>query len=459
MNKKYIKLLSIICILMIIFSNSIYGFSPSDSKLYNGIDVSSWQGYIDFSKVKNDGIDVVYIKATEGTYYTDPYFMQNYNNAKANGLKVGFYHYLTARTNEQAIDEARFFVSTISSTSPDCRLAMDFEVFGSLTPYEVTNISNTFLEEVKKLSGKDVVIYSNSYSAKATFGIELTKYPLWVANYYVENPSPNGKWENWVGFQYTDIGVVSGISGNVDKDYFTNGIFLSENTEVPEVENKPTCDGLQSIVYTVEYGDTLSSIAYRYGTTVAEIIKLNGIENPNLIYVGQKVIIRCSEDKINQTTETYMVKYGDTLSDIAYKYGTTVQNLVSLNGIKNPNLIYVNQILKVTSNIVSNSNQVVYTVKYGDTLSGIAYKYGTTIQNLVSINKISNPNLIFVGQKVVIRYSDINISQTIETYIVKYGDTLNDIAYRYGTTVQNLVSLNGIKNPNLIYTNQVLRIK
>ncbi|MDD3303539.1 MAG: GH25 family lysozyme [Clostridia bacterium] len=401
MKKRYIKIISIICMLIVFFTSSIYAFSPSDSKLYNGIDVSSWQGNIDFSKVKNAGVEVVYIKSSEGTYYTDPYFKQNYNNAKANGIKVGFYHYVAARTTQQAIDEARFFVSTIGNTNPDCRLAMDFESFGNLTSSQVTQISLTFLEEVKRLSGKEVVIYSNAYNAKAVFGSELTKYPLWVANYYVSSPSPNGKWNTWVGFQYTDIGRVNGIVGNVDKNYFTNGIFLSENTKIPNVEPKPTCDGLHNIVYTVRYGDTLSGIAYRYGTTVSELVRINGIKNPNLIYVGQRIIIRCSEDKINQSTITYKVRYGDTLSGIAYRYGTTVSEVARINGIKNPNLIYVNQILKINSNYsTGNGTQgtITYRVVYGDTLSGIAYRYGTTVSNLVRINGIKNPNLIYVNQ-------------------------------------------------------------
>ena len=67
-------------------------FGPSNDKIYQGIDVSSWQGNIDFSAVKNSGIEFVYIKSSEGTRYIDPYFEQNYQNAKANGLKVGFYH-------------------------------------------------------------------------------------------------------------------------------------------------------------------------------------------------------------------------------------------------------------------------------------------------------------------------------------------------------------------------------
>lgn len=96
-----------------------------------------------------------------------------------------------------------------------------------------------------------------------------------------------------------------------------------------------------------------------------------------------------------------------------------------------------------------------YIVKAGDTLGAIAARYGTTYQYLAKINNISNPNLIYVGQ--VIR---VNIqSAPPSTYTVVRGDTLSAIASHFGTTVANLVSLNGIKNPNLIYTGQVLRIR
>lgn len=74
-----------------------YAFSPSSNNIYQGIDVSRWQGNIDFSRVKASGISIVYIKSSEGKSYIDPYFEKNYANAKVNGLRIGFYHYVTAR--------------------------------------------------------------------------------------------------------------------------------------------------------------------------------------------------------------------------------------------------------------------------------------------------------------------------------------------------------------------------
>lgn len=105
----------------------------------------------------------------------------------------------------------------------------------------------------------------------------------------------------------------------------------------------------------------------------------------------------------------------------------------------------------------STSNDVVYTVVKGDTLSGIASKYGTTYQKLAEYNNISNPNLIIVGQKIKIPNNNTSNNSPI-TYTVKKGDTLSGIASRYGTTYQKIAKDNEISNPNLIYPNQVLKI-
>ena len=90
----------------------------------------------------------------------------------------------------------------------------------------------------------------------------------------------------------------------------------------------------------------------------------------------------------------HVVQYGETLSSIAYQYGTNYQTLAALNGLTNPNLIYPGQILKVNGSVVSN----IYTVQYGDNLSSIAAKLGTTYQTLAALNGLANPNLIYPGQ-------------------------------------------------------------
>ncbi len=409
--KNFIKVMFIYIFIMIVTLcvTKVFAFSPSSPELINGIDVSEFQGNINFSQVRSSGVEIVYIRSSEGTNFIDPYFKQNYDNAKANGLKVGFYHYVTARNVEQAREEARFFVSVISNTSPDCKLAMDFEYFGWLNANQVNEISFAFLQEVESLSKKEVIVYSNVSNAINVFSTELAnRYPLWIAEYGVNRPVPNGKWNEWLGFQYTDEGRINGIFSNVDKDYFTKEIFLSDSSTISKVDNRPTNDNLNNVIYTVRYGDTLGAIANRYGTTVANIARLNNISNPNLIYVGERLIIR-SNININNTQQSnvsnvvYIVKSGDTLGAIANRYGTTISNLVRLNNIPNPNLIFVGERIVVSTHHGTDNHDtshIMYTIRYGDTLSSIAYRYHTTVANLANLNKIVNPNLIYVGEKI-----------------------------------------------------------
>lgn len=95
-NKIILILGIIITFVFWININSTYAITSLSNLEYQGIDVSNWQGYIDYRKVKESGIEVVYIKSSQGSNIKDPYFDINYENAKVNGLKVGFYHFLTA---------------------------------------------------------------------------------------------------------------------------------------------------------------------------------------------------------------------------------------------------------------------------------------------------------------------------------------------------------------------------
>ncbi len=198
MLKKFLYISTFLFLMIILFSSMCFALSPTSNVIYEGIDVSNWQGYIDYNRVRASGIQVVYIKASQGNNITDPFFKVNYNNAKANGLKIGLYHFLTARNEAEARNQAEYFSSVISATSPDCRLAMDFENFGDLSNEEINNISNTFLKRVEELTGKEVIIYSDAFNARNTFGEELARnYPLWIAEYGVSSPSSDVNWSSW----------------------------------------------------------------------------------------------------------------------------------------------------------------------------------------------------------------------------------------------------------------------
>ena len=387
-----------------------YAITPSAEPRYQGIDVSDWQGYIDYRQVRESGIEVVYIKASQGSNIKDPYFDINYENAKSNGLKVGFYHFLTATNIEEAEQEARFFASVIAGKQPDCKLVMDYEVFGGVSVEESNNIAQVFLESVKRLTNKEVIVYSDLSNVRDRFSRNIAdNYELWLAYYgdYNNIRDIETSWENWIGVQYTDRGNVLGIKGNVDRDLYTESIFLSDTSEIPNTENPNDSSNTESTYYTVQRGDTLSEIASRYGTTVQEIADINSIANPNLIYPGQ--ILRILTNSTVHGTETrgtgsitYTVQRGNTLSQIARAYGVTINHIVEMNHIQNPNLIYPGEKLRITESTNTTLNPVLqnnyYTVRRGDTLWGIARKYGVTVQYLVRLNGIHNPNLIYPGQ-------------------------------------------------------------
>ncbi len=211
---------------------------------------------------------------------------------------------------------------------------------------------------------------------------------------------------------------------------------------------------------TITAGDTLRKIADRCYTTVAALQLANGISNPNLVYVGQVLVMPGALLKGNGVTDIYIVNHGDTLKSLATMFNTTIETLLALNpGIANANLIYAGQRLNVP---VAGSipptppptGSQFYTVQRGDTLKKIAARLGTSLEALVKANpQVTNINLIYVGQK-------LNIPAGVSVYIVARGDTLKKIADRFGTTLENLLGLNpNIRNANLIYVGQIIKFR
>lgn len=341
--KKTLRVLLMVFILCVSSYTYIYALTPKDELIYEGIDVSNWQKNINFEEVKNSGVQIVYIKASEGTTFKDPYLEQNYSNAKANGLKIGFYHYLTATSVEGARRQAEFFTSVIVGKEYDCKLAMDYEEFFGEGRNEINEIAIAFMQRVSQITGKDVIVYSNLNNIKNTFGDDVAlEGDLWLAYYSNPNNLINTKtsWDTYIGIQYTSTGRVPGIVGNVDMDRFSQEIFVSSGGP-PENNN-------QKLYYKIKWGDTLSGIAYKYGVSVQQLVSWNNIRNPNLIYAGNTLVIYANSSVAPQPSQNiYVVKRGDTLWGIAMRYGTTVNRLVALNRIPNRNLIYPGQVIRL----------------------------------------------------------------------------------------------------------------
>ena len=213
---------------------------------------------------------------------------------------------------------------------------------------------------------------------------------------------------------------------------------------------------------TVVSGDTLRKIADRCGTTVSALRKANPeVGNGNLIYPGQNLLLPGTILGSDGGYLIYIVVRGDTLKSLANRFGSTVDSILASNpSINNANVIYEGQRLTIYAAGPGNpppppppSGQTYYVAK-GDTLRKIAAKFGTTVDILLQMNpNISNPNVIYVGQA-------ISVPAGASTYVVHSGDTLRKIAAKFGTTVDALLKLNPkISNPNVIYVGQVITVK
>jgi lysozyme len=196
-----------------------------------GIDVSHWQGNVDFSKVKAEGVDFVYIKSTDGLKGMDPLAVSHGQSAKAAGLKVGYYHFAEMNDPNVLVDakaEATAFSKALSILPAyDILPVLDLETNKSnLTSELVREWVQTFVDTMKSL-GHNIILYSyapfiNQYFPKDhTFGY----LPLWLAQYTTaEVPSiPNG-WTHYTIWQYSNQGTVDGVAGYCDVnkalDYF-----------------------------------------------------------------------------------------------------------------------------------------------------------------------------------------------------------------------------------------------
>jgi LysM repeat protein len=162
------------------------------------------------------------------------------------------------------------------------------------------------------------------------------------------------------------------------------------------------------VIHVVRWGETLYLIARQYGTTTQAIANANNLRNLNFVYAGQRLVIPTGGSASpGGGTSPYVVQRGDTLRTIASRYGTTVSYLSSLNGLGNPNFIWVGQRLKVPasgapSSTPTQGSTVVHIVQRGEFLARIAWNYGVTSSAIARANNLANPSLIYVGQRLII---------------------------------------------------------
>lgn len=190
-----------------------------------GIDVSNWQGKIDWNAVKNAGYEFAFMKATQGNWFIDKTFDADRQGAKDAGLKLGYYHYFEPGVDPDA--QAKFFCDKIGKVEPDAlRLVIDAEGDGWMNYSADQRVAmvDQFLKGVQNRVGMkpEVCIYCSPNFADEVLlnSPKLKDYSLWIANYGVNEPHLPRPWDKWDFWQYTSSGSVPGINGRVDLDVY-----------------------------------------------------------------------------------------------------------------------------------------------------------------------------------------------------------------------------------------------
>lgn len=201
------------------FSDVIKDYKNDNTQI--GIDVSKWQGDIDFSKLKSAGVEFVIIRigsstGINGENFIDSKFIQNIKNANSVGIPMGVYFYSYANSVDRAISDAKWIIENIKDYKVELPIAFDWENWGSFNTYELsffglTNMAKRFMDTVKD-AGYDAMLYSSkTYLENIWMSVD---YPVWLAH-YTKNTNYAGDYSYW---QICSNGRVDGINGDVDID-------------------------------------------------------------------------------------------------------------------------------------------------------------------------------------------------------------------------------------------------
>lgn len=241
----------------------------------------------------------------------------------------------------------------------------------------------------------------------------------------------------------------------------------------------PTPGDGEPFQYVVRAGDTLGTIALRFGTDIATLRQLNNLPSDD-INIGQPIYIPYIEGITAEGAPTptpgpftYTIQPGDTLSGIGARFGIDPIRIMEANNLLNPDTLTVGVDILIPgyqapageaagspSRPIAPDDRVYHTVQAGEGLIGIAALYGVTVDEIVAANGITDRNTLRVGQQLVIpgiSARDVAAARSTR-HVVAAGESLLSIAIRYGVTVEEIIDLNELRNPDAIFIGQELLI-
>ena len=227
---------------------AIHQVCPDGDTLY-GIDVSKWQGTINWASVAGDGVNFALIRVSDGTGYIDEKFPQNWQGAKDNGVIRGTYQFF--RSDDDPIAQADILIDRMGALEPgDLPPVADVESTDGVSNATRANRLHQWLDHVEAATGRRPMIYTGGYFWQDNVAADFSDYPLWHAG-YTGGTCPStvaNQWPGWAFWQFSSTGSVAGISGNVDENRFNGSLadlrdFAHSNVAPRGYLDSVTCDG------------------------------------------------------------------------------------------------------------------------------------------------------------------------------------------------------------------------
>ncbi len=461
-------------------------------------DFSEWQGNFTASQVQKlkSQVSFVILRVQYGSNYRDKTFAHNAALMTKYKVPYGVYSFSQYTSASDAKKEAKDLYNRSKSA---LFYVNDAEAL-TTSAASYNNATKSWYTEMNSLTNKHIVFYSyRSFQTKYVPTAYKSYDAYWLAAYTSSVPSP----QNYLLWQNTDAHYFSALSKSTDsstlmwqkkplswwigstnaskqstKVYKYGGIkknwqvmikksathWYNPRTKIPASAKSPTyrVQSTQKVTYSKSNEAVL---LYRNGKAVGWALAqdINSYYNAKSVKALKFKTNGYSYSKPNLTGKKWYHKKGTVLRGNTYFNGRfwvfkTANGVYTSSNKSLKSYVSVKTTTKKTTTKKAKAKAAYYTVKRGDTVSAIAAKYGTTTAKIKSLNKLANVNYIYVGERLKVSGAAAKATTKVY-YTVKSGNTLSYIAVKYDTIIAKLKSLNGIRNANLIYVGQRIRIK
>jgi len=368
---------------------------------------------MDYDKLAKQ-VDLAIIRTQYGSKLVDRHYKTHHKEFRKRGVKTNAYAWVRGVSKKDMEVEATDFYNRTREFDPEFYW-LDVE---EESMKDMRGGVKAYVKKLRSLGVKKVGVYIAHHLYKR-FNLNMSDFDaVWIPHYGVNNGKVNSKPDFPCDLhQYTSTGRLDGYNGNLD----LNRIISNKSLEyfTGEQKSEPKKETPKKNKESEKYKLVVSVNGYKTSTDAKNRKKKATTVKPGTYYVfnksngminvtskagvpGSWINPTDNKKKTSNSTTTYTVKKGDTLSEIAAKNGTTTKKLQKLNNISNPNKIYVGQKLKING-VAKKSSKKYHTVRGGETVSELAQQYGSTSKQIKNWNNLDSNYTIYVGKKIRVK--------------------------------------------------------